>query len=524
MAVKKPPAPAAARRKPRRDTAAAARRDGRAPGAGLSFVTPVVEYAIAAIVLVSLVFLWREASNIVLATDECFHAYVSRWIATHAALPRVIPELYSGMPYFYPPLLHLMGAAAFRIAGPDAFLYFNVILLGLLLAALFLVPGETRTARRWTAGLLVANGSMALYAVRFYAETLATVLAVATVLLLLRFWARPRPLLAAALGAAAGLGVLAKQPGVLLPALFALLAAIDLARGERRRAAHLALALGVSIAIALPWFVRNAMLFGSPFYPPVTSEAQRALDALNTHVFSEAPFTFYRSAFDMAGPVIPLLTLAALVDGGVRRAWSLRLGLLALCAGFVIAAPFIPRFEARHLNPFLAVAALLAGLWLADRLRGRRMLATGVSVLVVVWAVLAFPAGIHYRERLNQSPNLHEGYRAVRDHVPRGARVLCLWTYDAFYESGRPATWPIPWAPSAELLPLFTTHDPRVFLATLERQHVDYLLVPLGKPEPQFTGTNFNQSFIDCLVPLIDAHRLKIEWNSPFLAVVSRVR
>src|SRR5258708_2634258 len=93
MAAKKAPAPPAPSA-PRLNSYA--RRDG-----GITVAARVVEIAIGLLAIASLVALWRNAATTVFATDECFHAYVARWIAAHGALPRVIPELYSGMPYFY---------------------------------------------------------------------------------------------------------------------------------------------------------------------------------------------------------------------------------------------------------------------------------------------------------------------------------------------------------------------------------------------------------------------------------------
>ena len=122
----------------------------------------VAEIAIAALAVFSLILLARNASHAVFATDECFHAHLARWIAEHHALPRVIPELYSGIPYFYPPLFHLVGAVSVAVAGVGSLPYLNVVLLGALAALLFFAPldRESRTAQRWTLALLIGNTSI----------------------------------------------------------------------------------------------------------------------------------------------------------------------------------------------------------------------------------------------------------------------------------------------------------------------------------------------------------------------------
>ncbi|HKQ58960.1 MAG TPA: hypothetical protein VJY35_13935, partial [Candidatus Eisenbacteria bacterium] len=175
---------------------------------------------LAAIALTYLALLWRQAAPAVFASDECFHEYVAQWIGTHGGFPRALPEFYSGLPYFYPPLLHVLGALVFKLAGPDALRYVNVVLTGFLLLALrgLPIPGVPAAARRCAALLCIATPALSLYAVRFYAETLATLLAVLVVTLLLRLRAPGGSAGmrgAVALGLVTGLALLAKQPAVL---------------------------------------------------------------------------------------------------------------------------------------------------------------------------------------------------------------------------------------------------------------------------------------------------------------------
>src|SRR5262245_23953194 len=231
------------------------------PGHRLSLV---LDLAVLALCLGYLAALWRQAAPAWFASDECFHAYLAEWIAGHAALPRTLPEFYSGLPYFYPPLFHLLGATVLKLAGAEALKYLNVVLSGLLFVALYAipVPGLSRTARRCATLLCLGSRALALFAVRFYAEALATLLAVVFVLLLLRARARPGLGKGLLLGLAAVAALLAKHPAGVGPVLLVLLAAIDLARGRRPTARAMLVALGVAIVVSLPFFGRNAVLFG----------------------------------------------------------------------------------------------------------------------------------------------------------------------------------------------------------------------------------------------------------------------
>jgi len=107
MARPRPPAPAAP------GIMRPAMRDRRAAVPG-SFVGTLLVLVLAALYLLRLV---PQAAHARLYMDEPFHAYVAEWIAHHGALPRELPEFYSGLPYFYPPLLHLIAAVWVALLG-----------------------------------------------------------------------------------------------------------------------------------------------------------------------------------------------------------------------------------------------------------------------------------------------------------------------------------------------------------------------------------------------------------------------
>lgn len=485
-----------------------------------------LDLAVLALILGYLAALVRQASAAWFASDECFHAYLAEWIAGHGALPRTLPEFYSGLPYFYPPLFHILGAALWKLAGAGALRYLNVVLSGLLFLALYAipVPGLSRSARRLALLLCLASRALALFAVRFYAETLATLLAVVVVLLLLRARARPGFWSAALLGLSVGAALLAKQPAGVLPVLLAVLAAFDLVRGRRPSARAMAVALAVALVVALPFFVRNAMLFGSPFYPPITNDAQAALDAMNTRLFSLPAPTFYRNSLGFMGPLVPWLALLALGYRVLRRRFDLVTGLLAGSFAFILLAPWVPRFQPRHLNPVTAIQAVLGSIVLVEAFGKRSRALLAVQGLLLVWGVVFVVRLTGLRTGVDATPADREAYRAIAAQVPAEAQVLSRATYDTWYYARRHATWPIPWGETAGQLGLFTTRDPGTFLAALDRERVGYLLVPRSGTGPSFYGVNYPESFVDCVATLVGDGRLTMLWHSDQMALVARTR
>ncbi len=485
----------------------------------------LLDILVLGVVLLYLVTLWRQASAAIFASDECFHARVSEWIAGHGRLPRTLPEFYSGLPYFYPPFLHLIGAVAVKLAGVGTLKTLNVLLTAVLFATLYLlpIPGLSRAARRCAVLLCLASPALSLYAVRFYAETLASLLAVLVVMLLLRARARPGPMPGILLGIAVAAALLAKQPAAVLPVLLLALAAVDRARGRQAVAATMMVALVTGLTLALPFFVRNAALFGSPFYPPIATNAQAALDAMNTRLFSLPPPAFYRNAWLVIGPIVPWIAATALAWNLARGRFDLTTGLLAACVAFVLVAPLVPRFQPRHLNPITAMLALLGSLVLAEALGGRRRVAYALQAVLILWAAAFTTRMTGLRSGFDPTPADREAYQAIAAHVPPGGIVLSRFTYDTFYYARRNATWPVPWGGSSDQIELFSERDPDRFLAALHRLGIDHLLVPRRSAVLRFNGTNHTGSLVDCVAALVARGQLRVLWGSADLALVGTV-
>jgi glycosyl transferase family 22 (putative mannosyltransferase) len=473
-----------------------------------------------------LVRLWQQAAPATFASDECFHAYLSEWIARHGRLPRELPEFYSGLPYFYPPLFHLVGAVSVKLAGPASLKFLNVLLTGALLGVICAlpVPGLSRAARRCALLLCLASPALTLFAVRFYAETLATLLAVLAVTLIMRARAQPGVREGVLLGVAVGAGLLAKQSAPALPVLVAALMVIDLVRGRRRLATTMLIALLIGLGLGLPFFLRNAILFGGPFFPPITNDAQVALHAMNSRIFSLPAPRFYLEALNMMGPIVPWLGLLALAWTLLRRRLDLSTGLLAGCLAFILLGPFLPLFQPRHLNPVTAILALVGSLVLTDALAGRRWVSIAAQLLLISWCFLFVDRVTGMRRWLDPMPSDREAYRAIAEFVPPGRTVLSRNTYDTFYHGHRYATWPIPWGGTAGQLELFTERDPDRFLASLDRLGIGYLLLPRRTTDREFNGGNFPESFVDCVASLVERGRLRVLWGSASLVLVERAQ
>ena len=241
-----------------------------------------------------LLLLARMASGARFQTDECFHAYMAEWIARHGTLPRVIPELYSGFYYYYPPLFHLLGAGWSALLGHDALRYLNVFVSALLVAVMWVgcrrlgVPD----AGRWAIALCAASAWASAYAVRLYVEQLTTLLAVGAILLILRVRETQARWPVVGLGVVAGLALTAKNSAWVIEGLLLALAVSYALRRESAVARAYGVAAGIALAIASPMLVRNAVLYGSPVYPAFAPDLHPLLYQLNRSTFTPTPATF----------------------------------------------------------------------------------------------------------------------------------------------------------------------------------------------------------------------------------------
>jgi len=186
----------------------------------------------------------------------------------------------------HPPLWHILSAGLTFLRGgeetlPEIYFSFKVLsfLSGLL--TLFLAFFVTRrllgeTAALWLTIFLSISYLMIDYSGNGSFYMLHAALFLLWILIALGPPRLQRTLL---LGAITGVAYLLNfQTVVLLPATLLVLLA-DTGISFRQKIQHVFLALALALALALPWFIRDALLFGDPFFSYATNQ---------TYVFAKA--------------------------------------------------------------------------------------------------------------------------------------------------------------------------------------------------------------------------------------------
>jgi len=482
---------------------------------------PLLFAATAGVALAWLLRLGLQAAGGTFATDECFHAYAAESILARHALPARLPEFYSGLASYYPPVLHVAGALWAAVLGLPALHLLPIAFAGLTLLLLVgaRVANVPPAAGRWAALLCILNVSLAIDAVRFYAEAPSTLLTLAAVLLMIRMDRGGGSGLAIATGVVVGLATNAKITGWLLVPLLLAIALADVARGRRGHAVRPLVAAGVAVAIGLPWLIRNQVLFGSALYPAFVPGIDRALLALNQQHFSTPLPRFLLGLLPYLG--IPLLVmLAAAVVFAVRaRRFAMSETLLVFAVLGMLIVALLPMAAARHLDLFVPVMALAAGWIVSDALGKRAGARLVIEAALLVLAMVAVARMPDRRASVDEPEYLQRAFAEITPRVPEGATILSLWTYDTFYYTRRPATWPNPWG-AARLTPIFEERDPDHFLAGLREARIDFMLVPRRIQPVAFNTANYPESFMNCVKELIGRRTMPVVWASDELMLL----
>lgn len=512
-------------RRTRTTGAPAERSAGASLPAGRTSLDAALEWAAPAVALALVARLAVFAAGARLTSDECFHAAMAGHLAAHGTIPAVVEGLYGGFKYFYPPLMHVLGAAVVKLFGMPAFRELNVALLAALFAAAWfgLARAASRTAAAIAVLALAAYPGLALQGVRLYVECLSAALAAATMAALLATGREPTRARALALGALAGLGVLAKQSGLLALPVLAALAALAAWRGRRAHAGAFALALAAACALAAPFWIRNAVLFGSPVYPLFGRDLDPRLLELNVRGFTPGAQRFFAESLEMAGWVVPALLAAGLAVAAAARRTLAHL-LLAGGALLFALAPRVPMLDARHAVPLVTALVVAAAAVLAaalERAPAARRLLLAVLLAAAAGSVATLP---DLRAPLNLAPWMDEAWAAVRARVPEGETILCMQTYDTFYYTGRAATWPIPWGQPDPPVDVFDAQDGPSVLAALRRHGIRWLIVPTQARGVAFNAANYPRGFMLGLLQAGEQGRIEVAWARPPEFLLLRVR
>jgi dolichyl-phosphate-mannose-protein mannosyltransferase len=218
---------------------------------------------------------------------------------------------------------------------------------------------------------------------------------------------------------------------------------------------HAAAAVLIAVAVGCPWYVRNVVHTGNPFYPILaetiptrhisaasTGQASHVgqprpypTDLLNTLLFPVNVTLGFGRGW-RAGPqaegvihspgalLLALVPLILLLRPVPRWAW---LAVAFAALSFVMIIPGFPLM--RYVLPFLAPCVLVAG-WAFDRLSGRawvRRVLVGAVVIVLAFQLLPFAGRAAGRWRVAAGVESRRDYlMRVDDVYPMARRALSL--------------------------------------------------------------------------------------------------
>jgi 4-amino-4-deoxy-L-arabinose transferase-like glycosyltransferase len=326
--------------------------------------------------------------------DELSHLHYINGIADHLRLPPAgEPERQQ------PPLYYLLGAIVAKLTGDDARL---IRLLSVVLGVLTILTVYAVARRLFPLRPVLAVGAAALVGLLPEAQYLAgavnddnlawlagALLVLAGVVVMQSDLLTPR--LAIGVGLAVALAVLAKETVWALAVLLLVVVALRFAR--QMRALQIAALLLPAIVLAGWWFVRNAVVFGSPLPPlhPITAQRQ-VFDSISILGLRPLPSTLAVAGF-------AVITIAACV--AVARSWErwdrrrrgvaiFLLGVLVVAAvqSVLNSATFDLQPQARYLLVAVAAAAPITAWTIAWRRRGPLPAMRGWAIAALIAVAL----------------------------------------------------------------------------------------------------------------------------------------
>jgi hypothetical protein len=281
----------------------------------------------------------------------------------------------------------------------------------------------------------------------------------------------------------------------------------------------------VALAIALPMFVRNQVLYGSPVYPGLARDVDPWLMRLNQARFGGSWSGYLAGVWGALGPWTVALAAAATVIAVRTRRRDATAALLAAVPAGIVVAMLSPFHEPRHVLPVVAVAALTGAVIVHDALAARPGRRWMLELALAAIAVTGVATLGDRRSAHDLPPSLREAYAGIRERVPADATVLSVWTYDTVYHTGRSATWPIPWGQGARgPATLFRETRPAAFRDELDRLGIGWILMPREPGGATFNTGNYPESFARCVAALLERREARVAWASPALVLLERVR
>ncbi|MDH3198551.1 MAG: glycosyltransferase family 39 protein, partial [Candidatus Krumholzibacteria bacterium] len=191
------------------------------------------------------------------------------WVNHSVRFLFLLPEAIPHPDSYWSPLFPLTVAGVFKVLGPG-FGAARVVPFAFGLLVPILVYRLARdTAQSWRAGLAAGviaafHPTLVMWSLRVQPEIVSIFFVTLTLWLLVAEGVPRKPLL---LGASLGLSYLCKYQNLVLWAPVLLFYACHRPRRETLR--EVAWAVAVFAVVALPWWIRNAIVFGDPFHTAV---------------------------------------------------------------------------------------------------------------------------------------------------------------------------------------------------------------------------------------------------------------
>jgi hypothetical protein len=277
-------------------------------------------------------------------------------------------------------------------------------------------------------------------------------------------------------GAAFGLAVLAKQTGLALFGVAAVMAFLALPPlklgrpGDFKRAIVLGAA---AVIVALPLLLKNLIAFGNPFYPMFSKVPYPEWLKLHFETFKLTREQVFTGLASETGPVFLIcaacavvLLIAAIARKSLARGTACVWILLAVCGvGFVA----FPGGEPRHWIALIPAVALLAGTSLASALEKKRVALDAVAGVLAIYVCLLALDLPDYRSKAshatldpatgrtqilwlrfprvessgyNAAPHFLALNEALSRLTTKDDLILSLWVYEPPFYVGRRVTWP----------------------------------------------------------------------------------
>lgn len=303
-------------------------------------------------------------------------------------------------------------------------------------------------------------------------------------------------------GLAAGLAASTKYFGLLAVAALGAATALGIRAGSRARLAAAALFALAAAAVALPWYVKNALVTGDPFYPALADvlgarywgpageryllekDEARGVDGLWRLPLLPLEFVLHRDRFDRGYSISPAFALLAPLALAFNRRWAPVLA--AAAAAYAVFWFEVLLQIPRYLLPVLPFAAVLAAFAVVQLWRrggwARRyaVVAVAVSAAPFLAMTAAFSRQIlpgalglePERVYVQRLTGTYDAFRWVDAHLPPEGRIFVGW--GGLYWLDRPyATYSQPFfgwgTPTAETVERMRLIDVRFLMFRKDR-------------------------------------------------------